>query len=113
MLACIHKARRYFVGRLPNSCDMMMTLMFAANMTTTDSTSTSTSLQITTMEFYKLSCVFVCGYRYKNVNIDSMFVVIDRSKCPTRQELCPWPMHLAATLLLLSKHTNGNIVQTA
>ena len=53
-----------FVGRLPNSSDMMMTLMFAANRTTTDVTSTSTSLQITTMEFYKLSCVFVCGYRY-------------------------------------------------
>ena len=93
---------------------MMMTLMFAANRTTTDSSSTSTSLQITTMEFYKIYRVSLfAGIGIKNVNIDSMFVVIDTSKCPTRQELCLWPMNLAATLLPLSKHTHGNIVQTA
>ena len=73
MLACIHKVRRSrqtvkkIVGRLPNPSDMMMTLMFAANRTITESTnvSTPTSLQITMMEFYNLACVFVCGYRYK------------------------------------------------
>ena len=57
---------------------MMMTLMFAANRTTTYITSNSTALQITTMEFYELPCVFVCGYRYKHAIIDSMFVVIGR-----------------------------------
>ena len=54
------------------------------------------------------------GIGITNVNIDSMFVVIDigidTSKCPTRQELCLWlcyglATHLAATLLPLSKHT--------
>ena len=98
MLACIHKARRYcitffnfFVGRLPNSSDMMMTLMFAANMTTTD----STTLQRHYNDYNGvLASVCLClrVSVYKNVNIDSMFVVIDigidTSKCPTRQELC-------------------------
>ena len=76
---------------------MVMMAMFAANRTTTDSTSTSTSLQITTMEFCNLSCVLIlfAGIGIKNANIESMFVVVDISKCPTRlQELCHclWPV---------------------
>ena len=102
MLACTHKARRYakllkLFCWTPAKLKRHDLLMFAANRTTTDVTSTSTSLQITTMEFYKLSCVFVCGISIKHAIMDSMFVVIDTSKCPTR---------LAATLLPLSKHRN-------
>ena len=55
MLDCVHKTRRsshmaHLVGRLPNSNDM--TLMLAANRTTTLWYSKYTSLQITTMEFH-------------------------------------------------------------
>ena len=38
--------------------------MFAANRTTTGIIGTSMSLQMTTMEFYNLLCVFVCGHGY-------------------------------------------------
>ena len=68
----------FYVGRLPNSSDVMMTLMFAANRTTTlstDITSTSTSLQITTMEFYKLSCVFV-SHKKNGKNIFEGIIIL-------------------------------------
>ena len=94
----------------------MMTLMFAANRTTTDSTSTSTSLQKLLRWSFSIRVSLFVGIGITNVNINSMFVVIDTSKCPTRQDRAMpllWPTHLAATLLPLSKHTNGHIVQTA
>ena len=54
------------------------------------------------------SCQTFKTFLLDDANIDSMFVVIDTSKCPR-----PMAMHLAATSLPLSKRTNGNFLQTA
>ncbi len=111
MLACIHKARR--------SCQTCKTVLF--DVCQTQATWWWSSCFQRTGQLQTVLVLLLCykllqwsfviyrvslfaGTGIKHANIDSMFVVIDTPKCPTRlQELSLWHMHLAATLLPLSK----------